>query len=344
LASTTGLHATWQRRTSAIPLLEVRDLVKHFPAHGGLVHAVNGVSFTLERGSTLGLVGESGSGKTTVARCVTRLVEASSGQILFEDRDITHLGRGAFRPLRARMQMVFQDPADSLNPRIRVGELVEEPLWFFTTLSKRERLPRVRALFQQVQLDDALIDRYPRQLSGGQQQRVAIARAIATNPGLVVLDEPTSALDVSVRRGVVELLRSLQESLGIAYLLISHDLTTVEWLSGTIAVLYLGRVAEFGRASDVLNAPSHPYTDGLLASRLTPDPALPAPQVRLSGEIPSAFHLPPGCPLQSRCPEAIEVCARSVPALRSLTGAPGHSVACLRRATDAGAAEPDARP
>jgi oligopeptide/dipeptide ABC transporter ATP-binding protein len=305
---------------------------------------VNGVSFALEAGSTLGLVGESGSGKTTVARCVTRLTDASSGQILFEGEDITHLDRGAFRQKRARMQMVFQDPADSLNPRMRVGALVEEPLRFFTKLTHDERQHKVRALFHQVQLDDALIERYPRQLSGGQQQRVAIARAIATDPALVVLDEPTSALDVSVRRGVVDLLRSLQERLGMAYLLISHDLTTVEWLSGSIAVLYLGRVAEFGGAREVLTEPSHPYTEGLLASRLHTDPTLPAPQVRLSGEIPSAFDLPTGCPLQSRCPEAVELCSRSVPPLRPLAAMPSHTVACLRRDTVADVTVPGARP
>lgn len=320
-------------RSSAIPLLEVRDLIKTFPAHGGVVHAVNGVSFGLEAGSTLGLVGESGSGKTTVARCVTRLTNVSSGQIVFDGQDITHLDRGAFRRLRARMQMVFQDPADSLNPRMRVGAIVAEPLMFFTPLSKDERLRKVRALFAQVQLDEDLIDRYPRQLSGGQQQRVAIARAIATDPALVVLDEPTSALDVSVRRGIVDLLRSLQERLGMAYLLISHDLTTVEWMSGSIAVMYLGRVAEIGKARDVLAEASHPYTEGLLASRLTADPRLPPPEALLVGEIPSAFNLPPGCPLHGRCPEAVEECRLTLPVLQPLKLAPTHAVACLRRDT-----------
>jgi oligopeptide/dipeptide ABC transporter ATP-binding protein len=310
--------------------------VKSFAVAGGVVHAVNGVSFSVDQGSTLGLVGESGSGKTTVARCVTRLVEASAGQITFEGRDITHLDRAAFRHVRARLQMVFQDPADSLNPRIPVGALVEEPLMFFTDLSRTERLRRVRKLFQQVQLDESLVDRYPRQLSGGQQQRVAIARAIATDPSLIVLDEPTSALDVSVRRGVVDLLRSLQETLGTAYLLISHDLTTVEWLSDSIIVMYLGSVAEGGFADDVLSAPSHPYTQGLLASRLTIDPSLPPPEARLTGEIPSAFNLPTGCPLSSRCPEAIDMCASAVPSLLPLSAAPAHTVACFRRATEPG--------
>jgi oligopeptide/dipeptide ABC transporter ATP-binding protein len=315
-----------------VSLLEVRDLSKRFETPAGVVHAVNGVSFTLDAGQSLAIVGESGSGKSTVARCVVRLLEPSSGQILFDGAEITRLDRRAFRRYRAQIQIVFQDPSDSLNPRLKVGSQVEEPLLFFTRLSRAERRRRVCELFHQVQLDAALTERYPRQLSGGQQQRVAIARAIATSPRLVVLDEPTSALDVSIRAEILQLLSKLQRELRLTYLLISHDLSALEVMGGDLAVMYLGRIVERASIRRIFQAPAHPYTCGLLLSRLVPDPHTAAPTVGLIGEPPSAVRLPVGCALAGRCSEADAGCVIKPPRLLQLEQAPeSHLVACFHR-------------
>lgn len=296
------------------------------------MHAVNGVSFSIDAGRTVGLVGESGSGKSTIARCIVRLTDPTAGTINLDGEEITTLDRRDFRPYRAKIQMVFQDPMASLNPRMRVGSLVEEPLRFFTSKSSAERLKRVAHLFDLVGLSASHIQRFPHQLSGGQQQRVAIARAIASEPRLIVLDEPTSALDMSLRWGVIELLKDLQRELGLAYLLISHDLTTVRALSGELIVLYVGRVVESGGTGRILDDPSHPYTMGLMASRLVADPIAAPPVVQLTGEIPSAINLPAGCALASRCPEVDRRCWTERPPLRQLsTTSALHRVACLRR-------------
>jgi oligopeptide/dipeptide ABC transporter ATP-binding protein len=311
----------------------VRDLSKRFESPAGVIHAVNGVSFTLDAGQSLAIVGESGSGKSTVARCVVRLLEPNSGQIVFDGTEITRLDRRAFRRYRAQIQIVFQDPADSLNPRLKVGSQVEEPLLFFTGLSRAERQQRVEQLFRQVQLDPSLTERYARQLSGGQQQRVAIARAIATSPRLVVLDEPTSALDVSIRAEILELLNRLQRELQLTYLLISHDLSALEVMGGDLAVMYLGRIVERASTSRVFRAPSHPYTRGLLQSRLVPDPRAAGPRMELIGEPPSAVRLPVGCALAGRCAEADAACTLQRPKLLQLDQAPeSHLVACFHRA------------
>jgi oligopeptide/dipeptide ABC transporter ATP-binding protein len=315
-----------------MPLLEVRDLTRRFQTPAGTIHAVNGVTFALHAGRSLALVGESGSGKSTVARCVVRLLEPSGGQILFDGVDITRLGRGAFRRYRGQMQMVFQDPSDSLNPRIKVGSQVEEPLLFFTSLSRAERRDRIDELFRMVQLDPQLAARYPRQLSGGQQQRIAIARAIASSPRLVVLDEPTSALDVSIRAEILELLLRLQRDLALTYLLVSHDLSALEIMGGDVAVMYLGRIVEHSSTARVFGTAAHPYTAGLMLSRLLPDPWAPRPAVGLIGEPPSAVLLPIGCAVASRCPEADVACVAEPPRLRQLAHvAEPHQVACFHR-------------
>jgi peptide/nickel transport system ATP-binding protein len=315
-----------------VPLLEVRDLTKHFETPGGVIHAVNGVSFTLEAGRSLALVGESGSGKSTVARCVVRLLEPTSGRIVFDGADITRLARRPFRRYRADIQIVFQDPSDSLNPRLRVGSQVEEPLLFFTSLSRAERRRRVLELFELVQLEADLAERYSGQLSGGQQQRAAIARAIASSPRLVLLDEPTSALDVSIRAEILELLLRLQRELSLTYLLISHDLSALEVMGGEVAVMYLGRIVERSNTRRVFSAAVHPYTMGLMLSRLVPDPHAPGPGVGLIGEPPSAVRLPVGCALAGRCPEADLACEVEPPRLLQLAQvAETHQVACFHR-------------
>ena len=310
-------------------LLEVDGLVKHFPLKGSkaLVKAVNGVSFKVERGQTLGLIGESGSGKTTVGRCVLKLIEPTSGAILFDGAPTHTMNQGAFRPLRRRVQMVFQDPFRSLNPRMTVRDTLREPLVLHKIGARASHENRVRELIRRVELEPSDLDRYPHQLSGGQQQRVGIARAIATEPDLIVLDEPTSSLDITIRGRITDLLLRLQEELGISYVYISHDLTTVEHLCHRVAVMYLGSIVEIGTKDQVFNDPQHPYSKALLSSALVPDPTVKRTLYLLSGEIPSPINLPPGCPLHSRCPEAVDRCAERFPAFVDV--ADGHRVACV---------------
>lgn len=312
-----------------MPLLEVEDLVQHFPIAGSrkVVQAVNGVSFDLEAGETLALVGESGSGKTTIGRCVLGLIRATAGEIRFKGTAMG--GRRTVRSpeLRGRMQLVFQEPAESLDPRLAVGETIGEPLIALgTSRSDRERAVRLAA--QRVGLPERMLEQYPAELSMGLQQRVGIARAIVSTPELIVLDEPTSALDPSARAEIIDLLIRLQKELGTAYLFISHDLSTVRYLSHRVAVLYLGFIVEEGPSADLFAAPRQPYSVGLLGSVLLPNPTLRhQAAIRLEGEIPSPIDLPEGCPVRSRCPLAVARCAEMPPAEAV---AADHRVRCWR--------------
>ncbi len=315
--------------TTENPLLVVDRLVKHFPVAGShlTVKAVTDVSLTIRRGETLGLVGESGSGKTTVGRCILRLTDVTSGSIVFDGHDITHLSGTALQGLRRRIQMVFQDPHDSLNPRYRVAQIIDEPLRLAGQGDASVRAARVRELLNLVQLR-GFDQRYPHQLTGGQAQRVAIARAIATNPDLVVLDEPTSALDIAVRGDIINLLMELQRELGVSYLFISHDMTAVRHVADRMAIMYLGQIMETGAAVPLFANQLHPYGKALLSSVLYPDPAIEPARFVLAGEIPSPIHVPPACPLHTRCPLARSEC-RTVP-IRLIELQPGHETACTR--------------
>jgi oligopeptide/dipeptide ABC transporter ATP-binding protein len=313
-------------------LLAVEALRKHFPLRGWrpwgaprLVRAVDGVSVEVAAGETLGLVGESGCGKSTLARCVLRLVEPTGGRVRLAGVELTALGDEELRRRRRDVQMVFQDPTASLNPRLSVGATVAEPLRLHTDLDAAGRRTRADEVLEEVGLGAALRARYPHQLSGGQRQRVNIARAIATRPRLVVLDEPTSALDVSLRARVILLLDELKRRLGMTYLFISHDLSTVRYLCNRVAVMYLGVVVEEAPAAELFAWPAHPYTRALLSSIPVPDPEVRIQRLALAGEVPSPIDVPTGCRLRGRCPLAAAVCAEPV-ALREV--APGHRVAC----------------
>jgi oligopeptide transport system ATP-binding protein len=315
-------------------LLEVKDLKVHFPVHAGpfvrpkdFVRAVDGVSFTIAPGETVGLVGESGCGKTTLGRAVVRLVEPTSGQILFEGEDLARLKGEQLRARRRQFQMVFQDPYGSLNPRARVGNIIGEALDIHRLAPNRAaRRRRVESLLQDVGLDASHAQRYPHEFSGGQRQRVGIARALAVQPKLMVCDEPVSALDVSVQAQIVNLLRDLQEEHGIAYLFVAHDLAVVRHLSHRILVMYLGRIVEAGEAKTTCRAPKHPYTQALISAAPVLDPASKRVRIVLSGDVPSPIHPPGGCPFHPRCPIAEARCQTEVPALREAE--PGRWVAC----------------
>ena len=317
------------------PLLQVRDLVKHFPVAGGLrgvqlsVRAVDGVSFTLQRGETLGLVGESGCGKTTTGRCVLLLERPTSGQVLFEGIELTTLPEDKLRSMRRRMQVIFQDPYSSLNPRMTVGQILSEPIQVHGLIKeKNARAARVKELLTQVGLLPQHARRYPHQMSGGQRQRVGIARALAMEPSLIVCDEPVSALDVSIQAQIVNLLEDLQQRLGLTYLFIAHDLSVVRHISDRVVVMYLGKVAEIADRRSVYEEPAHPYTRALLSAVPIPDPKLEARRERtvLRGEVPSAVSPPSGCVFHPRCPIAIPRCSADVPALREIR--PTHWAAC----------------
>jgi len=300
-------------------LLEVSDLVKYFPAgRNRSVKAINGVSLGIKRGEALALVGESGSGKTTVGRCILRLLEPTEGNIVFQGEDIHSLKSNAFRKMRDKIQMVFQEPYDSLNPRMPIGRIVVEPLLLVGNATEPERKDRLEEIFSMVQLDLSVAEKFPHQLSAGEQQRVGIARALITKPELVVLDEPTSALDVSVRAEILNLLGELQQSLNLSYLFISHDLTAVRRVCDRIAVMYLGKIVEIGETESLFENPLHPYSKALLSSVLYPDPKHTPSRFVLTGEIPSPINLPNGCHLRQRCPWAVDTCEIQYPELNEV--------------------------
>jgi oligopeptide/dipeptide ABC transporter ATP-binding protein len=304
-----------------VSAVEVRKAYQ-FRARQRLV-AVDKVSLTIAKGESLGVVGESGSGKTTLARCLIRLIEATSGQILFDGTDLAHASSAQLRRLRRRFQIVFQDPYDSLNPRWKASQTLEEPLKLLTGMSPTERRQRVGELLSLVRLDDRFRDRYPHQLSGGQQQRVGIARALATNPDLVVLDEPTSALDALVRIEILDLLNALRERLNLTYLYISHDIESVRRVCTRIAVMYLGQVVESGPAATVISNPVHPYTRALMSAVLGARTEVRRSRRRLEGELPSPLNPPSGCRFHTRCPIAVPTCSQTEQRLnRSGTGSP----------------------
>ncbi len=311
-------------------LVSVRDLVKHFPVEGSddVVRAVDGVTFQIFAGETLGLVGESGCGKSTVGRCLLRLIEPTSGHVNFQGRDILALDKRELRQMRREMQIIFQDPYASLNPRMKVGDIVGEPLVIHNEGSKNDRRDRVAQLLRRVGLDPDYMNRYAHEFSGGQRQRIGVARTLALNPKLIVADEPVSALDVSVQAQVVNLLQELQQEFRLTYLFISHGLAVVEHISTRVAVMYLGRIVEIAPAAELYAQPLHPYTQALLSAIPIPDPRQKRNRIILQGDVPTPINPPSGCRFRTRCPIAIEECAHIDPELREVS--PGHPVACIR--------------
>jgi oligopeptide/dipeptide ABC transporter ATP-binding protein len=311
-------------------ILQAKNLVKRFPAgrSGSFVNAVNGVDLTIRRGEVLGMVGESGSGKSTIGRTILRLTHPTKGQISFDGKDITKLEDKAVRLLRKDMQMVFQDPWSALNPRMKIGDLIAEPLRIHLNMSRSECRDRTEMLARRVRLSTDFLNRTPSALSGGQLQRVCIARAIATNPKLIVLDEPTSSLDLSVRAGILELLQELRAKTEAGFLFISHDLGTIKLISDRIAVLYLGRIVEEVPKDKLFSEPSHPYSQSLLSAHLPSDPNVPLQRMALKGEIPSPINPPSGCSFHTRCPVALAECKRIQPLPEKISA--GHLASCLR--------------
>jgi peptide/nickel transport system ATP-binding protein len=315
---------------SAETLVSVRGLVKHFPVEGSddVVRAVDGVSFDIFAGETLGLVGESGCGKSTVGRCLLRLIEPTAGRITFAGQDVRALNKKQLRELRREMQIIFQDPYASLNPRMTIGKIVGEPFVIHNQGRPSDRLDWVAELLQRVGLDPDYMNRYAHEFSGGQRQRIGVARALALHPKLIVADEPVSALDVSVQAQVVNLLQELQQEYKLTYLFISHGLAVVEHISTRVAVMYLGRIVEIADAAELYARPLHPYTQALLSAIPIPDPQQKRKRIVLQGDVPTPINPPSGCRFRTRCPLAIEECAHIDPELREVS--PGHPVACIR--------------
>jgi oligopeptide transport system ATP-binding protein len=317
-------------------LLRVDNLVKHFPITQGIilqkkvgaVHAVDGISFDIYRGETLGLVGESGCGKSTTGRTILQLYRPTSGHVYFEGRDLAELKAEELRQVRRRAQMIFQDPYASLNPRMTVGEIIGEPLIIFNIMRGQELRNRVASLLELVGLNPAYANRYPHEFSGGQRQRIGVARALALNPSLIVCDEPISALDVSIQAQVVNLLEDLQKELGLTYLFIAHDLSMVRHISDRVAVMYLGVIVELTTREELYNNPLHPYTQALLSAVPIPDPLAEEKRQRiiLEGDVPSPVNPPSGCRFRTRCALATDICAKERPEFREVK--PGHFVAC----------------
>ncbi|MBS1796361.1 MAG: dipeptide ABC transporter ATP-binding protein [Acidobacteria bacterium] len=317
-------------QTKKAELVKVRNLVKYFPVEDSddVVRAVDDVSFDIFAGETLGLVGESGCGKSTVGRCLLRLYEPTSGEVLFAGEELTKMKAEQLRLMRREMQIIFQDPYASLNPRLSILSIVAEPLKIHRIGNKAERRERVAELLKKVGLDPDYMYRYPHEFSGGQRQRIGIARALALNPKLIVCDEPVSALDVSVQAQVVNLLQDLQAEFGLTYLFISHGLAVVEHISQRVAVMYLGKIVEIADAKELYELPLHPYTKALLSAIPIPDPKQKRERIVLQGDVPTPINPPSGCRFRTRCPIAVEECARVVPELREIS--PGHLAACIR--------------
>jgi peptide/nickel transport system ATP-binding protein len=319
-----------------MPLLQADQLKMHFPIHGGVfyrqvatVYAVDGVSFSIEPGKTLGLVGESGCGKSTIGRTLIGLYQATDGQVFFQDQNIAQLHRNTLKDLRANMQMIFQDPYESLNPRHTVGEILAEPFIIHKQGNAGQRNQRVLALLDRVGMPADAVHKYPHEFSGGQRQRIGIARAVALHPKLIICDEPVSALDVSIQSQILNLLLELQQEMGMAYLFIAHDLAVVKHVSDQIAVMYLGRIVEIADSEDIYQHPLHPYTQALLSAIPVPDPKQRRRFKPLPGEVPSPINPPPHCHFVERCPYATDRCRTETPKLRSITGrADDHQVAC----------------
>ena len=319
--------------TEAESLISVRELVKHFPLYGGVfsrqvgsVKAVDNVTFDILQGETLGLVGESGCGKTTVGRCLLRLIDPTGGKVLYQGKDLAKARGAQLRELRTTMAMVFQDPASSLNPRMSVANLIGEPIRYYKVARGQELQDRVSDLLEKIGLKPRELHRYPHELSGGQKQRVAVARALALNPNFVVADEPVSALDVSIRAGILNLLKDLQKEFDLTYLFVSHDISVIRYICERIMVMYAGKLVEYAEGDDLFNTPLHPYTQALLSAVPIPDPTVEKDRIILEGTPPTLINPPTGCRLHPRCTQRSEHCSETEPPLIEVRK--GHFVAC----------------